>query len=271
MYAHLREAADFILAASGLKPRTGIVARVGVEALAQSMEVLFRINFDRIPHCPKSLYASKGGSLLIGRMQKQIVVTAEADYHSCDEVSMQDMVFPVRVMKLLGVGQLFLTDACTGINPTYAKGELVIADDHINLMGGNPLVGKNIAELGPRFPDMSAPYDPALAAMIREIASDMNCQCHTGVYVAVNRAVPLTDPDYRFLRSMGGDCVGLGIVPEVIAARHMALPVCAISVLAEARSANPENQPESPRMDRMNEVKAPELLSELLRRSQRNE
>jgi purine-nucleoside phosphorylase len=171
--------------------------------------------------------------LLLGILNGVKVVVMQGRFHFYEGYSMQDVAFPIRVLKFLGINRLYLSNASGGMNPTYQVGDLMIIDDHINLMGTNPLIGKNIDELGPRFPDMSAPYDADMIAKGQKIAKEKNIRCHTGVYAAVTGPTYETRAEYKYIRIIGSDCVGMSTVPEVIVARHMDLPVFAISIITD--------------------------------------
>lgn len=154
-------------------------------------------------------------------------------FHAYEGYSLQQIVFPIRVMKLLGIKRLFLSNAAGGINLTFKKGDLVLIDDHINLLYGNPLTGKNFDELGPRFPDMSVPYNPDLSNLLQQNSTKLKIELKKGVYAAVNGPNLETKAEYRYLKVIGADMVGMSTVPEVIAANHMQLPCAAISVITD--------------------------------------
>jgi purine-nucleoside phosphorylase len=182
---------------------------------------------------------SHAGQLLIGRIAGKQVVAMQGRFHFYEGYTMQQVSFPVRVMKLLGVETLLISNAAGALNPVFKKGELMLLNDHINFQGENPLIGKNIDELGPRFPDMSAPYDAGLLQMAREIAAAHQLKVHEGVYVAVPGPMLETRAEYRFLRIIGADAVGMSTVPEVITARHMNMRCLAVSVLTD--ECDPDN------------------------------
>jgi purine-nucleoside phosphorylase len=173
------------------------------------------------------------GALIYGLIGHKKVVVMQGRFHAYEGYSLQEVVFPIRVMKLLGVQKLFLSNAAGGINLAFKKGDLVLIDDHINLLGGSPLSGKNEDGLGSRFPDMSQPYDPALNQLLQQKAGELGIELRKGVYAAVHGPNLETKAEYRYLKIIGADMVGMSTVPEVIAAVHMQLPCAAISVITD--------------------------------------
>jgi purine-nucleoside phosphorylase len=171
---------------------------------------------------------------LFGSLGGQRVVAMQGRFHLYEGYSMQEIVFPVRVMRMLGAATLLVSNACGGMHPLWAPGELMLISDHINLLGDSPLVGPNDDSLGPRFPDMSAPYDPELRALARGVARDLKIVLHEGVYVAVAGPNLETPAEYRYLRTIGADVVGMSTVPEVIAAVHMSMRVLGVSIITDA-------------------------------------
>lgn len=233
MLQKIKEATDYIINQTNFKPDAGIVLGSGLGGLVNEVEVLYKIAYKDIPNFPVSTVQGHGSNLLLGILNGVKVVVMQGRFHFYEGYSMQDVAFPIRVLKFLGINRLYLSNASGGMNPTFQVGDLMIIDDHINLMGTNPLIGKNIDELGPRFPDMSAPYDAEMIAKAQKIAIEKNIRCHTGVYAAVTGPTYETRAEYKYIRIIGSDCVGMSTVPEVIVARHMDLPVFAISIITD--------------------------------------
>ncbi len=220
---------------NNFQPTTGIILGTGLGALAREVEVEHEISYADIPNFPVSTVESHAGRLLLGTLNGQKVAVLQGRFHYYEGYSMAQIVLPVRVLKLLGITQLFVSNAAGGLNPEYAISDLMLIDDHINLLPGNPLIGPNLDELGPRFPDMHAPYDAGLLARARAAAEALGQGSTTqrGVYVAVPGPMLETPAEYRYLRTIGADTVGMSTVPEVIAARHLGLPVLAVSVITD--------------------------------------
>ena len=215
------------------EPEVGIILGTGLGGLVDEIEVEKQLMYSNIPDFPISTLEFHAGKLIFGRLEGRKVVAMQGRLHFYEGYTMQQITFPVRVMKLLGIKTLFVSNASGALNPAFRKGDLMVIDDHINLQPMNPLIGPNEPELGPRFPDMSEPYQTGLIAKALDIARTNNITCHKGVYVAVNGPNLETKAEYRFLRIIGGDAVGMSTVPEVIVANHMGLPVFAISVLTD--------------------------------------
>ena len=213
--------------------RAGIILGTGLGSLAQQIETEARFDYESIPHFPRSTSISHTGQLVCGRLQGLPIVAMEGRFHAYEGYTQQQITFPVRVMKALGACLLIVSNACGGMNPHYACGDIVVIDDHINLMGGNPLIGVNDDRLGPRFPDMCRPYDRTLIERALDIARRENFAAHRGVYVAVTGPNLETRAEYRFLRSIGADVVGMSTVPEVIVAVHSGMRVLGLSVVTD--------------------------------------
>lgn len=215
------------------KPEVGIVLGTGLGHLASRIEVIKEVSYIDIPGFPVSTVESHEGKLLYGIISGKKVIAMQGRFHYYEGYSMEQIVLPIRVMKFLGIKNLLLSNAAGCLNPDWHKGELMLLDDHINLQPSNPLIGKNSEELGPRFPDMSAPYHAGLNTLLKHIAKEDGIILHEGVYVSVPGPMLETRAEYRYLRRIGADAVGMSTVPEVIAAHHMGLPCCAVSVLTD--------------------------------------
>lgn len=230
----IRDAVSAVKARASLKPRVGIVLGTGLGGLAREIEVGTAIPYGEIPHFPLSTVESHEGRLLLGSLRERPVVAMQGRFHRYEGYSLKEVTFPIRVMRLLGADVLLVSGASGGMNPLWPPGDLVLLDDHINLLGENPLVGANLDELGPRFPDMSEPYDRELQALALEVALEAGIRLHRGVYVAVTGPNLETRAEYRMLRAMGADVVGMSTVPEVIVAKHMGMRVLGLSIITDA-------------------------------------
>ncbi len=215
------------------EPEIGIILGTGLGGLVTDIEVEHKLMYSNIPDFPISTLEFHSGKLIFGRLAGKRVVAMQGRFHHYEGYDMKQITFPVRVMKLLGIRTLFVSNASGALNPDYRKGDLMVIEDHINLQHDNPLRGRNLDELGSRFPDMSEPYDRNLIELALSAAKKNNITCHKGVYVSVAGPNLETKAEYRFLRIIGGDAVGMSTVPEVIVANHMNLPVFAISVLTD--------------------------------------
>ena len=240
MLASIRESVSFIKKRIGdFTPEVGIVLGTGLGGLVKEIEIEFQLMYSNIPNIPISTLEFHSGKLIFGTLSGKKVVAMQGRLHYYEGYDMKEITFPIRVLKALGITTLLLSNASGAINPNYKKGDLMVIDDHINLQPFNPLTGSNYEELGPRFPDMSQPYSKKLTEEALKIAQENNIVCHQGVYVAVTGPNLETRAEYRYLRIIGADAVGMSTVPEVIVANHMSLPVFAISVLTD--ECNPEN------------------------------
>jgi purine-nucleoside phosphorylase len=218
---------------SSLEPTVAIILGTGLDRLAQAIEKKTVISYRNIPGFPKPTLAHHVGELVLGRLGGRSVVAMNGRFHFYEGYTMPEVTFPVRVMKALGAGVLVVSNACGGMNPAYAPGDVFIIDDHINLLGANPLIGPNDDSLGPRFPDMCAPYDPALVALAQRLALAEGVRAHKGVYVAVAGPNLETRAEYRFLRAIGADVVGMSTVPEVLVAVHSGMRVLGVAVITD--------------------------------------
>ncbi len=236
--AHVDEAAEAVRGAlgdalGGALPRLGLILGTGLGRLAEEIEVETTISYDALPHFPISTVESHDGRLLVGGLEGVPVVAMQGRFHLYEGYDAKQVTFPVRVLGTLGVEALLISNAAGGMNPHYRRGDLMLVTDHINLQGANPLTGPNVDTWGPRFPDMSEPYDAELRALAEEQALRQGIKLQQGVYVAVEGPNLETPAEYRFLRMIGADVVGMSTVPEVIAARHMGLRVMALSVITD--------------------------------------
>jgi purine-nucleoside phosphorylase len=231
--APLREAAAVVRGVSELVPRVGILLGTGLGALAEGVEAEAAVPYQEIPHFPRSTVDTHEGRLVLGRLEGVPVAVMQGRHHRYEGYSFREIAFPVRVLKLLGIEALVVTGACGGMNPLMGLGDLVVLDDHINLMGDGPLTGPNLDDLGPRFPDMSEPYDRELQEAAVRAGLAHGLRLHRGVYAAVVGPQLETRAEYRMLRSLGADVVGMSTVPEVITARHMGVRVLGISIITD--------------------------------------
>jgi len=233
MLNRIQEAVDFIQSKTQVKPEFGIILGTGLGGLVNEIEIIDEIPYEQIPNFPVSTVESHQGRLIFGVLGGKKVMAMQGRFHFYEGYSLQEVTFPVRVMKLLGIAKLFVSNASGGVNPDFEVGEIMIINDHINFFPGNPLIGKNLDELGPRFPDMSDPYDADLIDRAVAIASKNNIKVSQGVYLGLTGPTLETPAEYKFVRVVGADAVGMSTVPEVIVARHMEIPTFAISIITD--------------------------------------
>jgi purine-nucleoside phosphorylase len=233
LMAQIDAAVQAIRARSTLQPRIGIILGTGLGGLAERIQVETSIPYEEIPGFPLSTVESHTGRLLLGTLGGKPVVAMQGRFHRYEGYTLQQATFPVRVMRALGADTLVVSNACGGMNPFWGPGDLVLITDHINLLGENPLTGPNVDALGPRFPDMSAPYDAGLQALAVEVALERRITLRRGVYVAVAGPNLETRAEYRMLRVMGADVVGMSTVPEVIVAVHGGMRVMGVSIITD--------------------------------------
>jgi purine-nucleoside phosphorylase len=230
---HIAEAVQSIRRQWDSPAQAGIILGTGLGALSGEIDAEARIEYHSIPHFPRSTTHSHAGQLVCGRLAGLSVVAMEGRLHAYEGYTQQQITFPVRVMRALGAKLLIVSNACGGMNPQYSKGDIVVIDDHINLMNGNPLIGVNDDRLGPRFPDMASPYEPVLIDRALAIARQEGFAAQRGVYVAVTGPNLETRAEYRFLRTIGADVVGMSTVPEVLVAVHAGMRVLGLSIVTD--------------------------------------
>jgi purine-nucleoside phosphorylase len=233
LFDRVQAAADVVRRRAALVPEVGIILGTGLGGLAREIAVEAEVPYADIPGFPLSTVETHAGKLLLGRLGGRPVVAMQGRFHRYEGYDLQQVTFPVRVLRQLGARTLVVSNACGGMNPLWGPGDLVLLSDHINLLGDNPLVGPNDERLGPRFPDMSAPYDPGLRALARAAALDLRIVLREGVYVAVSGPNLETRAEYRMLRAMGADVVGMSTVPEVIVANHQGMRTVGISIVTD--------------------------------------
>jgi purine-nucleoside phosphorylase len=231
MITKIKETATFIEKYFGEKPEVGIILGTGLGGLVNEIKIIKDLDYHKIPNFPVSTVEGHKGRLIFGELGSKKVVAMQGRFHYYEGYSMQEVTFPVRVMKLLGIKYMFLSNASGGLNPEYRVGDLMIIKDHLNLFPTNPLIVKNLAELGPRFPDMSEAYNKKLIAKAKEIAAANKFDIKEGVYVGSSGPTYETQAEYRYFRTIGADATGMSTVPEVIVASHMGIPCFAISII----------------------------------------
>jgi purine-nucleoside phosphorylase len=233
LYDRVQAAAGVVRGKSALVPEIGIILGTGLGGLAREIAVEAEVPYAEIPGFPLSTVETHAGRLLLGRLGGRPVVAMQGRFHRYEGYDLQQVTFPVRVLHALGARMLIVSNACGGMNPLWGPGDLVLLSDHINLLGDNPLVGPNDERLGPRFPDMSAPYDAELRALARKAALELGIMLREGVYVAVPGPNLETRAEYRMLRAIGADVVGMSTVPEVIVAGHQGMRTIGISIITD--------------------------------------
>ena len=229
----IQETAAFLQGKIKLAPRIGIILGTGLGGLVKEIEITDTISYETIPNFPVSTVESHAGKLIFGKLSGQPVVAMQGRFHFYEGYSLQQVTFPVRVMKALGVKVLIVSNACGGVNPAHQSGDIMLISDHINLMGGHPLIGKNDETLGPRFPDMYNLYDHDLQKLAEETALEEKIKLQKGVYLALTGPTLETGAEYRMVRILGADVVGMSTVPEVIVARHSGLKVMGFSIITD--------------------------------------
>jgi purine-nucleoside phosphorylase len=233
MLTHIKQSVEYIKSKTAIEPTIGIILGTGLGGLVKEIKVIDEISYQEIPNFPVSTVESHSGKLIFGELGGKTVVAMQGRFHFYEGYSMQQVTFPVRVMKLLGIQRLFVSNASGGVNPDFEVGEIMILSDHINLFPSHPLIGKNFDELGPRFPDMSEPYDSQMITLAQKIATDNNIKVSVGTYAGLTGPTLETPAEYKYIRVIGADAVGMSTVPEVIVARHMEIPCFAISIITD--------------------------------------
>jgi purine-nucleoside phosphorylase len=233
MLEKLNQTLEYIRSKTGSEPLIGIILGTGLNELASQIEQDCSLPYSEIPNFPVSTVQGHYGRLIFGRLGNKSVVAMQGRFHFYEGYSMQELTFPVRVLKMLGIKLLILSNASGGLNPDFEIGDLMIIRDHINLMPDNPLIGPNDDSLGTRFPDMSEAYDQDYIQLAWKQARQLGIKVQTGVYAGVSGPNFETPAEYKYLRIIGADAVGMSTVPEVLVARHMNLPVFAVSVVSD--------------------------------------
>ena len=227
------EAVSFIKEHLPINPEYLLILGTGLGELAEEMTIEIELLYKDVPHFPVSTVESHTGKLLMGYLGGKPVMAMQGRFHYYEGYSMNQIVFPIRVAKMLGIQTLLVSNACGGLNPNFQRGDIMLINDHINFLGDNPLIGANDPDLGPRFPDMSQPYTKHLLIAANQVALDAGIKIHQGVYLAVSGPMLETKAEYRYMRQLGADVVGMSTVPEVIAAVHMGMKVLGISVITD--------------------------------------
>jgi len=233
VWTAVQAAADVVRDRYAERPKAAVILGTGLGQLATEIDVRTTIDYSDIPGFPLSTVESHDGRLLCGTLGGKPVVVMQGRFHRYEGYTLQQVTFPVRVLRALGAETLIVSNACGAMNPLWSAGDLMLVADHINLLGDNPLIGPNDDRLGPRFPDMSATYDEALRAEARAVAADLRIPLREGVYVAVSGPNLETRAEYRFLRGIGADVVGMSTVPEVIVAVHAGMRVLGFSIVTD--------------------------------------
>ena len=232
MLEQIKNTADFLKNKTNFNPKIGIILGSGLGSFVDEVDIKFSFSYAEIPNFPISTVEGHSGKLIFGTVKGKEVVVMQGRFHYYEESDIQKVVLPVRVMKYLGVKNLIISNASGGVNPSYEIGDLMLINDHINLIP-NPLIGPNLKELGTRFPDMSEPYCKEMITFAEEIADENNIKIQKGNYVGVTGPTLETPAEYNYFRIIGGDTVGMSTVPEVIAARHMRIKCFGISVITD--------------------------------------
>jgi purine-nucleoside phosphorylase len=236
LFNNIKEAADYIIEKSKIKPEIGLILGSGLGAIADQIENAEHYSYSDIPHFPVSTVEGHAGMLVIGTLEGKKVVAMQGRFHYYEGYNMQEVTFPVRVMKLLGIEKLIVTNAAGAVNTSFNPGDLMLISDQLNLIGDNPLIGRNLDKFGTRFPDMSNAYDKELRNRVREIAKSHNIMLQEGVYAAMSGPTYETPAEVRMVRILGGDAVGMSTVPEVIIAVHSGIKVIGISCMTNMAS-----------------------------------
>jgi len=231
--SQIDETTRYINNQTRVQPQIGIILGTGLGGLVAEIDVKSTISYSEIPNFPLSTVEFHEGKLILGELGGKQIVAMQGRFHYYEGYSMKQITFPVRVMKKLGIHTLLISNACGGMNPLFTRGDLMLIEDHINLIGDNPLIGKNLDDFGPRFPDMSEPYSHDLISLAEKIALENKIKLQKGVFVAVSGPNLETRAEYRFLRQIGADVVGMSTVPENIVAVHSGLKVLGISVITD--------------------------------------
>jgi purine-nucleoside phosphorylase len=233
MLEQIKETTTFIKSKISTSPEVGIILGSGLGNLVTKIKIELVLPYEEIPHFPLSTVEGHSGKLIIGKLGKKSVIAMQGRFHYYEGYDLKQVTFPVRVMKQLGIQQLFVSNAAGGVNPDFEIGDLMIINDHINFFHSNPLIGKNYEELGPRFPDMSEVYDKQLIKDAKKIAVENNIKVQEGIYLGLTGPTFETPAEYKMIRILGADAVGMSTIPEIIVARHMNIPCFAMSIITD--------------------------------------
>lgn len=268
MIKYIQETSQYLKEKGFDNPEIGVILGTGLGQLVDKIAIEKEVSYNHIPNFPTATVEFHTGKLIYGSLEGKKVIVMSGRFHVYEGYSLQDVTFPVRIMKALGIKQLLVSNAAGAINLDFKKGDLMLVDDHINLQGGSPLAFKGIEKLGERFTDMSAPYDTLLNKKLQDIALANEITLHKGVYASVVGPQLETRAEYRMLKIIGADAVGMSTVPEVIVANHLGLPVVAVSVLTDEcdpDNLQPINVPEIIAVARKAEPKMITLFTELIK------
>lgn len=239
MIKHITETVEYLQSKGFDNPEIGIILGTGLGQLINEIDIITEVSYNHIPNFPTATVEFHKGKLIFGKLEGKKIIVMQGRFHLYEGYSLQDVTYPVRIMEKLGIKTLLVSNASGAINLKFKKGELMLIEDHINLQGGSPLAFKGVEALGERFTDMSAPYNPKLNENFRQIAKANNIKLHQGVYASVVGPQLETRAEYRMLKIIGADAVGMSTVPEIIVANHLNLKVAAVSVLTD--ECDPEN------------------------------
>lgn len=233
MWEQVQETVNYIIEKTGFSPEYGVILGSGLGSFTDDIEIEYILNYSEIPNFPVSTVQGHKGALVFGTIADKKVVAMQGRFHFYEGYDMKQVTFPVRVMKYLGVTKLVVSNASGGVNPNYEVGSIVLINDHINMMPEHPLRGKNDERFGPRFVNMSEPYSRAMISKVKSIAAENDIVVHEGVYMGLQGPTFETLSEYRMVKNIGADCVGMSTVPEVIVARHMELETFGLSVITD--------------------------------------
>ncbi|EAP88093.1 purine-nucleoside phosphorylase [Croceibacter atlanticus] len=239
MKAYIEETSEYLKSKGFTAPDVGIILGTGLSKILEHIDIQHEVSYNHIPNFPTATVEFHKGKLIYGTLEGKNVIVMQGRFHLYEGYTLTDVTYPVRVMHELGIKHLLVSNASGAINTSFKKGEMMLIDDHINLQGGSPLAFKGVEKMGERFVDMSAPYDKAMSATIEKIAASKDINLHKGVYASVFGPQLETRAEYRYLKIIGADAVGMSTVPEIIVANHLNLPVAAVSVLTD--ECDPDN------------------------------
>ncbi|MGB5990462.1 MAG: purine-nucleoside phosphorylase [Marinifilaceae bacterium] len=259
MLQKIKECTSYIKDNLSIETNTAIILGTGLGKLAEEIIIEKSLSYKDIPHFPLSTVEGHSGRLIYGTLGDKKVIAMQGRFHYYEGYNMQEVTFPIRVLKNLGIERLFVSNAAGAMNPAFNVGDIMIITDHINLFPEHPLVGKNYNELGPRFPDMSETYNKALIEKAKKIAKEKNIKLQEGVYVGVSGPTYETPAEYKYFRIIGGDCVGMSTVPEIIVAKHMSMTCFGISVITDSGAPGKLKEITHQEVQRVGELAQPKM------------